>query len=1361
MNGYKRINSGSGVDGGEYEIKLMILYILRAYQSSENHFQLYHGSQRYLKLDDIILKTDNHTILAQAKHKKTGKISDDDFFGNKKDFNFLVYLETFKHIFFQDLKEVEEKSKELEPLVSQIREAFENGDDSYQSYFRKLISKLKDQTIINLLTSFQRTEMHLITNLPPTKKLNIYKKENYYSFNNSGFIKQFCSKIIQQKKKIPSIFVSKFLENFQLHVIDESFLERTTYDILEKIKMCDVENKKLNYFFLYEKLKKWSQNHTAGDLTRLDVEAYFTEFHNGKFIKELKKFENDIDFDIPFQLLPTRNLNSKESPTVTDMVTLVETPRYFLIMTKLQQNWSEELSREQVLFVNPLSKLEIQICAVLSFRHRKYTHMFCSLVECNQRLKKTIKKVYLQIQEDERMKKYKKIVIFFETGINFTISKDERKINDDNWYDRLELKMSSWDPSDYEKFYVSRILREFKISIDDDFSSISPDSSNFTFRNNVKKEFSEDEFLEKVINDESDIFILSSSPGMGKTFLLNSLSCKINKSRKLWAIRIELNRFTDLLLQYSKSGTILEIKDFLESIQLDLFHKQVSTISRAVILLVDAVDEVSPDFFEVVLNFLKNALAKVKKTILTTRDNLRKQLEDQLNGVSYMIQKLASTDISELICRVSNNSEISREYIKNMNSDLEDFLGTPLHTKIFAECYCQQDMSSSMDSCMSLGRLYDSFLREKKLIFMNEKSRYTGNISQREALEREFEQHLQMCTKIAIEVFFNKKQLAELGVAKSHESILDEKFYRVGILKYSPTNDCRMFIHRTFIEYFVARFFMKVIQKMEHFKPKKLKIIFRYIYSPTFQFDIVRKFIEYGLKNNWESISQDICTDPKGRLLKLIPTNSKYWQHLVLDCHTHILMLMLVNDLKLHILNAIFKEFLNTAPLSFFQRADILWHLIDKGVDVNSATYTGTTVLHYASISGNFRLVKMLMNKMIDLNARDDKGFTSLDMAIAGNHPGIVQLLIERGAIVYSSCEYGCSDSDIAEDRNYIAILRHLIENNDRVSMVNDFVEFGVPKSTKLRNTSPLHTATICGYLDIFQIIYSVTKNIEFFDNGITLLHVAAESGNLELVQYLLSESMCDLPVLTSSGWSVLGCAARSGNLELVKYLVYLDTLILGGSNINYFTVNCGARSGNLDIVKYFVDLNVEVKERSSDGYTTLHSAAASGNLELVKYLVDLNVKIEAKTMEHETVLHFAAKSGNVELMKFLLDLNVSFSGKTYDGWTVLHCAVQSGNLELVRYLVTLDGIDPHEKTYDDWNVMHFAVQSGNLELVKYFQHLGVDMNEKTSKGESSCDIALRYRHIHIVKHLANAILSKIPREGKKSGLLRLRNAFI
>ncbi|EAY17632.1 hypothetical protein TVAG_235140 [Trichomonas vaginalis G3] len=123
--------------------------------------------------------------------------------------------------------------------------------------------------------------------------------------------------------------------------------------------------------------------------------------------------------------------------------------------------------------------------------------------------------------------------------------------------------------------------------------------------------------------------------------------------------------------------------------------------------------------------------------------------------------------------------------------------------------------------------------------------------------------------------------------------------------------------------------------------------------------------------------------------------------------------------------------------------------------------YSGTNVLHYASLQGNLRLVKSLIECGCDKEIKSKFGGTALYWASENDHLEVVQYLISVGA--------------------------------NKEAKSND-------------GSTPLIEATFNGYLEVVKYLISVGANKEAKDNfGSTPLIWASRNGHLEIVQYLIS----------------------------------------------------------------------------------------------------------------------------------------------------------------------------------------------------------------------------------------------------------------
>ena len=140
-------------------------------------------------------------------------------------------------------------------------------------------------------------------------------------------------------------------------------------------------------------------------------------------------------------------------------------------------------------------------------------------------------------------------------------------------------------------------------------------------------------------------------------------------------------------------------------------------------------------------------------------------------------------------------------------------------------------------------------------------------------------------------------------------------------------------------------------------------------------------------------------------------------------------------------------------------------------------------------------------------------------------------------------------------------------------------------------------------------------------------LHRVASSGSLlEVVKYLVEEKGMDPKATNKKGVTVLQVAAKSGNLELVQYLVEKGADPNEKDNYDMTVLHWAANYGNLELVQYLVNEHKADPNAADDDYKkVLHYAAYSGNLELVQYLIEkVHIMITARqsfTMQHTLVI--------------------------------------------------------------------------------------------------------------------------------------------
>jgi len=191
--------------------------------------------------------------------------------------------------------------------------------------------------------------------------------------------------------------------------------------------------------------------------------------------------------------------------------------------------------------------------------------------------------------------------------------------------------------------------------------------------------------------------------------------------------------------------------------------------------------------------------------------------------------------------------------------------------------------------------------------------------------------------------------------------------------------------------------------------------------------------------------------------------------------------------------------------------------------------------------------------------------------------------------------------------------------------------------------------------------------------------------------------------------------AAQSGNAELVTEICKRDPAAVGYEDKDGCTAIFGAaRMGWLDVVKVLVDFGARVDlVARSDGATPLHLAASFGHVSVVEYLFNLGPNIPSYQPGYKYPIHTAAQHGHIAVVAVLGDINLRMP----EGISVLHMAVHGGQENMVRYLIDrgadLDAQDDEGGTvldYLDEGAEHYDFPDSTTRAI--VEALGYDADE-------------------------------------------------
>ena len=384
------------------------------------------------------------------------------------------------------------------------------------------------------------------------------------------------------------------------------------------------------------------------------------------------------------------------------------------------------------------------------------------------------------------------------------------------------------------------------------------------------------------------------------------------------------------------------------------------------------------------------------------------------------------------------------------------------------------------------------------------------------------------------------------------------------------------------------------------------------------------------------------------------------------------------------------------------------------------------TLYHIVCLSSNdhHKILELMIKKLglTLINARDVFGCTALMYAVQNANVKCVEKLLANEANVnlislvyqckfqYKIAKYFRDCMNPLIDSIKLLHPKSLCSSNIMLEIFDLLLANGADVNTRCHkyNRTPLmHAATVNNVYCVKKLIDKGADIFSTDENGQTALMLAAETGSLNVLKYLIEDVHLDKNSIHKNGCSVLIWAVRSMNIKTVRYL-----LNLGETAVTHTPEErvepCQHCAKSLPYVN------------TDDFY--LHpciEALGSNKVDMVRLFEEYG----CQSYKHLYALSQAVRLKNVTVVEYLLSnynypLNKEYKGSLLR-WnlhtTLLTEACEAKSVEIVKVLLEL-GADPNVNNSVETcsSAINVAIFKRLVEVIARFIRGGVNVNAKS-----------------------------------------------
>ena len=231
-------------------------------------------------------------------------------------------------------------------------------------------------------------------------------------------------------------------------------------------------------------------------------------------------------------------------------------------------------------------------------------------------------------------------------------------------------------------------------------------------------------------------------------------------------------------------------------------------------------------------------------------------------------------------------------------------------------------------------------------------------------------------------------------------------------------------------------------------------------------------------------------------------------------------------------------------------------------------------------------------------------------------------------------------------------------------------------------------------------------------DQDVGVLHAAAENGEIEIIEFLVSQG-CLVDSRSKEGLTPLMMAALYDEPSAFQMLLQNSADPSLKDNDGVSPLHYAAKGGNTSIINNLLLLGVDIDSRTNAGVTPLMTAAFCDKQSAFQMLIQNGADPSSKADRGLSLLQCAVQGGNPSIINKLLSLGLDVDSRGTQGATPLMFAAAFDKQSAFQVLIE-SGADPSLKADKELSLLHCAVQGGNTSIINKLSSLGLDIDSRS-----------------------------------------------